>query len=138
MSLTTHAHLCKKIPFLHCNFSEYDSSNKCCLFLKETQIPLPLKMSLLMSLGMALLASASRDRLIHVLNVDKNYKLEQTLDDHSSAITAVKFAGKFPDFILTLIVSIKLPLICLRAVKRELQLLYNRFLIFSLKECLLT
>uniref|UniRef100_A0A452I200 WD repeat-containing protein 62 n=1 Tax=Gopherus agassizii TaxID=38772 RepID=A0A452I200_9SAUR len=43
--------------------------------------------------GMALLASASRDRLIHVLNVDKNYKLEQTLDDHSSAITAVKFAG---------------------------------------------
>uniref|UniRef100_A0A8C8R7I4 WD repeat domain 62 n=1 Tax=Pelusios castaneus TaxID=367368 RepID=A0A8C8R7I4_9SAUR len=43
--------------------------------------------------GMALLASASRDRLIHVLNVDKNYKLEQTLDDHSSAITAIKFAG---------------------------------------------
>ncbi|XP_074990529.1 WD repeat-containing protein 62 isoform X3 [Calonectris borealis] len=43
--------------------------------------------------GVALLASASRDRLIHVLNVDKNYKLEQTLDDHSSAITAVKFAG---------------------------------------------
>ncbi|XP_054855250.1 WD repeat-containing protein 62 [Eublepharis macularius] len=43
--------------------------------------------------GTALLASASRDRLIHVLNVEKNYKLEQTLDDHSSAITAVKFAG---------------------------------------------
>ncbi|XP_075581512.1 WD repeat-containing protein 62 [Pelecanus crispus] len=43
--------------------------------------------------GAALLASASRDRLIHVLNVDKNYKLEQTLDDHSSAITSVKFAG---------------------------------------------
>ncbi|XP_042295517.1 WD repeat-containing protein 62 isoform X2 [Sceloporus undulatus] len=43
--------------------------------------------------GMALLASASRDRLIHVLNVEKNYKLEQTLDDHSSAITAVKFTG---------------------------------------------
>uniref|UniRef100_A0A8B9CIY9 WD repeat domain 62 n=1 Tax=Anser brachyrhynchus TaxID=132585 RepID=A0A8B9CIY9_9AVES len=43
--------------------------------------------------GVALLASASRDRLIHVLNVDKGYKLEQTLDDHSSAITAVKFAG---------------------------------------------
>ncbi|XP_053123806.1 WD repeat-containing protein 62 [Hemicordylus capensis] len=43
--------------------------------------------------GTALLASASRDRLIHVLNVGKNYKLEQTLDDHSSAITAVKFAG---------------------------------------------
>uniref|UniRef100_A0A670JB22 WD repeat domain 62 n=1 Tax=Podarcis muralis TaxID=64176 RepID=A0A670JB22_PODMU len=43
--------------------------------------------------GMALLASASRDRLIHVLNVEENYKLEQTLDDHSSAITAVRFAG---------------------------------------------
>uniref|UniRef100_A0A8D0H8Y7 WD repeat domain 62 n=1 Tax=Sphenodon punctatus TaxID=8508 RepID=A0A8D0H8Y7_SPHPU len=43
--------------------------------------------------GVALLASASRDRLIHVLNVDKNYKLEQTLDDHSSAITAIKFTG---------------------------------------------
>ncbi|KAM6032948.1 WD repeat-containing protein 62-like [Theristicus caerulescens] len=43
--------------------------------------------------GAALLASASRDRLIHVLNVAKNYKLEQTLDDHSSAITSVKFAG---------------------------------------------
>ncbi|XP_039180992.1 WD repeat-containing protein 62 isoform X3 [Crotalus tigris] len=43
--------------------------------------------------GLALLASASRDRLIHVLNVGSNYKLEQTLDDHSSAITAVKFTG---------------------------------------------
>ncbi|CAM9133795.1 unnamed protein product, partial [Bubo scandiacus] len=43
--------------------------------------------------GAALLASASRDRLIHVLNVDNSYRLEQTLDDHSSAITSVKFAG---------------------------------------------
>ena len=44
--------------------------------------------------GVALLASASRDRLIHVLNVDRGYQLEQTLDDHSSAITAVTFAGR--------------------------------------------
>lgn len=44
--------------------------------------------------GVTLLASASRDRLIHVLNVEKNYNLEQTLDDHSSSITAIKFAGK--------------------------------------------
>lgn len=44
--------------------------------------------------GLTLLASASRDRLIHVLNVEKNYNLEQTLDDHSSSITAIKFAGK--------------------------------------------
>ncbi|XP_030330910.1 WD repeat-containing protein 62, partial [Strigops habroptila] len=43
--------------------------------------------------GAALLASGSRDRLIHVLNVAKGYKLEQTLDDHSSAITSIKFAG---------------------------------------------
>lgn len=38
-----------------------------------------------------LLASASRDRLIHVFQVDKNYELLQTLDDHSSSITAVRF-----------------------------------------------
>ncbi|KAG8448708.1 hypothetical protein GDO86_015686, partial [Hymenochirus boettgeri] len=43
--------------------------------------------------GVTLLASASRDRLIHVLNVKKDYMLEQTLDDHSSSITAVRFAG---------------------------------------------
>ncbi|KAE8585529.1 hypothetical protein XENTR_v10021339 [Xenopus tropicalis] len=45
------------------------------------------------STGVTLLASASRDRLIHVLNAEKDYILEQTLDDHSSSITAVKFAG---------------------------------------------
>ncbi|XP_048378551.1 mitogen-activated protein kinase-binding protein 1-like isoform X2 [Stegostoma tigrinum] len=43
--------------------------------------------------GMNLLATASRDRLIHVLNVDRQYSLVQTLDDHSSSITAVKFAA---------------------------------------------
>ncbi|XP_067831226.1 mitogen-activated protein kinase-binding protein 1-like isoform X2 [Heptranchias perlo] len=43
--------------------------------------------------GMKLLATASRDRLIHILNVDKQYSLAQTLDDHSSSITAVKFAA---------------------------------------------
>ncbi|XP_059479943.1 mitogen-activated protein kinase-binding protein 1 [Neocloeon triangulifer] len=37
------------------------------------------------------LASASRDRLIHVFNADDNYSFLQTLDDHSSSITAVKF-----------------------------------------------
>ncbi|XP_030074333.1 WD repeat-containing protein 62 isoform X2 [Microcaecilia unicolor] len=44
--------------------------------------------------GLTLLASAGRDRLIHILNVNKEYNLEQTLDDHSSSITAVKFAGR--------------------------------------------
>nr|XP_033811399.1 WD repeat-containing protein 62-like isoform X3 [Geotrypetes seraphini] len=44
--------------------------------------------------GLTLLASAGRDRLIHILNADKDYTLEQTFDDHSSSITAVKFAGR--------------------------------------------
>lgn len=44
-------------------------------------------------LGVKLLASASRDRLIHIFNVEKNYSLEQTLNDHSASITAVKFTG---------------------------------------------
>ncbi|XP_042194064.1 mitogen-activated protein kinase-binding protein 1 [Callorhinchus milii] len=43
--------------------------------------------------GMKLLASASRDRLIHVLDVEKDYRLLQTLDEHSSSITAVKFTA---------------------------------------------
>ncbi|XP_069494903.1 mitogen-activated protein kinase-binding protein 1 isoform X2 [Ambystoma mexicanum] len=42
--------------------------------------------------GLNLLASASRDRLIHVLDAGKDYSLQQTLDEHSSSITAVKFA----------------------------------------------
>ncbi|KAM4689984.1 mitogen-activated protein kinase-binding protein 1 [Rhinophrynus dorsalis] len=43
--------------------------------------------------GLNLLASASRDRLIHVLDAARDYSLQQTLDDHSSSITAVKFAA---------------------------------------------
>uniref|UniRef100_A0A3Q1I844 MABP1/WDR62 second WD40 domain-containing protein n=1 Tax=Anabas testudineus TaxID=64144 RepID=A0A3Q1I844_ANATE len=45
------------------------------------------------STGVKLLASASRDRLIHVFNLEKNFSLEQTLNDHSASITAVKFSG---------------------------------------------
>ena len=37
-----------------------------------------------------LLASSSRDRLIHVFNA-ATYDLMQTLDDHSAAITSIKF-----------------------------------------------
>ncbi|CAL1528416.1 unnamed protein product [Lymnaea stagnalis] len=37
------------------------------------------------------LATSSRDRLIHVFDVDQNYGLVQTLGDHSSSITAVRF-----------------------------------------------
>ncbi len=42
--------------------------------------------------GVRLLTTASRDRLIHVFDMDQNYGLVQTLDDHSSAITSVRFA----------------------------------------------
>lgn len=44
--------------------------------------------------GVKLLATASRDRLIHVLNSEDDYSLVQTLDEHSSSITAVRFAGE--------------------------------------------
>nr|BAA85449.1 JNK-binding protein JNKBP1 [Mus musculus] len=43
--------------------------------------------------GLKLLASASRDRLIHELDAGREYSLQQTLDEHSSSITAVKFAA---------------------------------------------
>ncbi|TWW69079.1 mitogen-activated protein kinase-binding protein 1-like [Takifugu flavidus] len=43
--------------------------------------------------GLKLLATASRDRLIHVLDADNDYSLVQTLDEHSSSITAVRFAA---------------------------------------------
>ncbi|XP_074662652.1 uncharacterized protein LOC141915135 [Tubulanus polymorphus] len=42
---------------------------------------------------MQLLATASRDRLIHVFDVKKDYTLLQTIDDHSASITAVRFAS---------------------------------------------
>ncbi|XP_059374553.1 mitogen-activated protein kinase-binding protein 1-like isoform X3 [Carassius carassius] len=43
--------------------------------------------------GLKLLATASRDRLIHVLDADQEYSLLQTLDEHSSSINAVRFAA---------------------------------------------
>ncbi|XP_051730184.1 mitogen-activated protein kinase-binding protein 1-like [Ctenopharyngodon idella] len=43
--------------------------------------------------GMNLLATASRDRLIHVLDVEEDYGLLQTLDEHSSSVTSVRFAA---------------------------------------------
>ncbi|KAF7218383.1 WD repeat-containing protein 62 isoform X2 [Nothobranchius furzeri] len=49
------------------------------------------------STGVKLLASASRDRLIHIFSLEKNYSLEQTLNDHSASITAVKFTGEGPE-----------------------------------------
>ncbi|XP_043998653.1 mitogen-activated protein kinase-binding protein 1 isoform X1 [Gambusia affinis] len=43
--------------------------------------------------GLQLLATASRDRLIHILDAAREYSLVQTLDEHSSSITAVRFAA---------------------------------------------
>ncbi|KAK2890339.1 hypothetical protein Q8A73_018639 [Channa argus] len=43
--------------------------------------------------GLKLLATASRDRLIHILNAEGDYSLVQTLNEHSSSITAVRFAA---------------------------------------------
>jgi len=37
------------------------------------------------------LASSSRDRFVHIFDVAKDYQLVATLDDHSAAITAVRF-----------------------------------------------
>lgn len=45
-----------------------------------------------------LLASASRDRLIHIFDVEQDYQILQTLDDHSSSITSVRFVGAGLDF----------------------------------------
>ncbi|GLJ41959.1 hypothetical protein SUGI_0868700 [Cryptomeria japonica] len=38
------------------------------------------------------LASGGRDRLIHIYDVNRNFDVIETLDDHSASITAVKFA----------------------------------------------
>uniref|UniRef100_A0A3B3CLS5 Mitogen-activated protein kinase binding protein 1 n=1 Tax=Oryzias melastigma TaxID=30732 RepID=A0A3B3CLS5_ORYME len=43
--------------------------------------------------GLQLLATASRDRRIHILDASRDYSLVQTLQDHSSSINAVRFAA---------------------------------------------
>uniref|UniRef100_A0A3Q2Y1C5 Mitogen-activated protein kinase binding protein 1 n=1 Tax=Hippocampus comes TaxID=109280 RepID=A0A3Q2Y1C5_HIPCM len=48
--------------------------------------------------GLQLLATASRDRLIHVLDATSDYSLVQTLDEHSSSITAVRFNDTGTEF----------------------------------------
>jgi WD40 repeat protein len=47
--------------------------------------------NLIYQIDPSLLASASRDRLIHVFDASRDYSFLHTLDDHSSSITAVKF-----------------------------------------------
>ncbi|KAJ8969563.1 hypothetical protein NQ314_001684 [Rhamnusium bicolor] len=41
--------------------------------------------------NLSLMTSASRDRLIHIFDMKDGYEFLQTLDDHSSSITAVRF-----------------------------------------------
>ena len=43
--------------------------------------------------SLVMLASAGRDRLIHVFDASNNYVLLTTLDDHSSSVTTVKFTA---------------------------------------------
>ncbi|KAK4878078.1 hypothetical protein RN001_010584 [Aquatica leii] len=62
----------------NCKIEAHDSEVLC---LEYTQTDSDQKM----------LASASRDRLIHVFDVNNGYTFLQTLDDHSSSITAVRF-----------------------------------------------
>jgi len=38
-----------------------------------------------------LIATASRDRILHIFDINSDFRLIQTLDDHSSSITAIKF-----------------------------------------------
>ena len=48
----------------------------------------------LYTLDSQFLATASRDRLIHVFTAEgNNYQHVQTLDEHSASITSVKFTG---------------------------------------------
>ena len=41
-----------------------------------------------------LLATGSRDRLIHIFDVSDNYNHVHTIDHHSASITAVNFSSK--------------------------------------------
>eukprot|EP00002_Diphylleia_rotans_P022866 TRINITY_DN4493_c0_g1_i2.p1 TRINITY_DN4493_c0_g1~~TRINITY_DN4493_c0_g1_i2.p1 ORF type:complete len:1186 (+),score=184.48 TRINITY_DN4493_c0_g1_i2:927-4484(+) len=43
--------------------------------------------------GNYLLATGSRDRLIHIFDVNRSYELMRTLDDHSSTITCLRFSA---------------------------------------------
>lgn len=53
--------------------------------------------------GPYFLGSASRDRFIHIFDVNRRYSFVQTLDDHNSAITSIKFVPNAEDKHLQLI-----------------------------------
>jgi len=66
------------------------------LILHQVRLFYRLKKSVSMKtllLGHYLMATASRDRLIHVFKAGPEYSFLQTLDDHSASIPAIKFNG---------------------------------------------
>ncbi|KAI8853233.1 WD40-repeat-containing domain protein [Chytridium lagenaria] len=42
--------------------------------------------------GLRFLSTGGRDRLIHIFDIKRSFELVQTIDDHSSSITAVRFS----------------------------------------------
>lgn len=70
---------------------ELQTLNEICLIEAHDAEVLCLEYSRFENNERKLLASASRDRLIHIFDVDEGYSFVQTLDDHSSSITAVRF-----------------------------------------------
>ena len=72
------------------DLSSLNTSQLC--ITKCTSVCIKIYFLILLPTGVRLLTSASRDRLIHVFDMDQNYGLVQTMDDHSSAITSVRYA----------------------------------------------
>jgi WD40 repeat protein len=69
-----------------CKIEAHDAEVLCLEYSEQVQVPSSRKTK-------SLLASASRDRLIHVFNSSRDYSFLNTLDDHSSSITAIRFLG---------------------------------------------
>ncbi|KAG9510263.1 Mitogen-activated protein kinase-binding protein 1 [Fragariocoptes setiger] len=63
-----------------CNIAAHDSEVLCLEYSDPSKYD-----------GYSYLASSSRDKLIHIFDVARNYAFVQTIDDHTSSITAVKF-----------------------------------------------
>ena len=66
-----------------CKIEAHDAEVLCLEYSDSCQLPNSKK-------SKSLLASASRDRLIHVFNATRDYGFLHTLDDHSSSITAIR------------------------------------------------
>ena len=70
-----------------CKIEAHDAEVLCLEYSDPVQVPSTKK-------SKSLLASASRDRLIHVFNSSRDYSFLNTLDDHSSSITAIRFLNR--------------------------------------------